>query len=90
MLKGPFETLFRSGDLPFHPGDEARTCAGIIRVVAVDGGGKPTRIEARLKLAIDDPRVRVLAWKEGALRPLDLATGEPEDVRWTPGPIGFF
>ena len=90
MLRGPFETLYRAPDLGFRVGDEVTVCEGRVRVLAVDEDAKPTRIELSITSSLDDPRVRVVAWRDGRYQPIVLRVGAEETVQWSPGPMGLF
>jgi hypothetical protein len=88
LLTGSFETLYRDPSLPLAVGDEATQCGARIRVAEVRDG-RPTRVEVRLDVSFDDPRVALVTWKDGALRPLVLPIGSTAELSWSPGPMGF-
>ncbi|MBX3190958.1 MAG: hypothetical protein KF819_28440 [Labilithrix sp.] len=90
MLQGLFETLYRASDLPVRVGEEARQCGATFRVVAVDDG-RPTEVAIQFDAPLDDPRIRLLQWREGNLRALaPPPVGESLDVAWEAGPLGSF
>jgi hypothetical protein len=90
LLVSEFETLYRSPSEPLHLGEEVEQCGATYRVAALVDG-RPSRIELTLDVPLDDPRVRLLTWDAGHLRPVvPPAMGEATDIAWSPGPIGFF
>jgi hypothetical protein len=90
LLVGPFEQLYRDPSLPMRVGDTASVCGGQVTVAAVDGGGRPTRIELRID-ALDAPDVALLVWEAGEMRRFVPPTiGERTVVAWSAGPSGGF
>jgi hypothetical protein len=90
ILHGPFESVYRSADLPFHVGDEVRQCGATYRVTEVDDG-KPRAFEITFDLPLDDPSLRILVWKDGSLTAfVPPAIGDSSDVAWSAGPLGAF
>jgi hypothetical protein len=90
MLKGAFEGVF--GDpkqSPWHLSDRVELDGATITVQSVREG-YPTGIEVRFAVPLEDERVRVLAWQDRQLLPLDLSIGEEVAIPWIPGPTGFF
>lgn len=90
FLRGPFETLFRTRALPVPLGYTARQCGATFVVTEVEGD-RPRAVEVTLDVALDDPGVRLLAWRGGRLRALDPPVeGASIDVAAEPGPMGDF
>jgi len=90
MLRGPFESLYRAEHVPFRVGDEARQCGATYRVTAVDAG-RPTEVEIHFDRSLDDPSIRLLAWRDGRLKALSPPRiGESVEIGWAPGPLGAF
>jgi hypothetical protein len=90
MLRGPFETLFRSVRAPFASGDRVALDGLEVTILAVDDGA-PTAIELRFDVPLEDPRLVLVAWRDGRLRRLPaLALGEAFDLPWSPGPLRLF
>jgi hypothetical protein len=87
--EAPFETMFRASSIRFAVGDAVKACSARVTVLDVDGDGRPTRIEARFDEPLDDPAIRLVAWKDGAVKPVRLAVGATTDLAWSPGPIGL-
>jgi hypothetical protein len=90
MLRSPYEALYRAPDIGFRVNDEVVTCDGVVRVLVVDDLGRPTRIEFVAPRSLDDPDIRLLVWRDGALTPFALPIGATELVPWTPGPTRLF
>lgn len=89
MLETPFERLFRSAAVPFHPGEVVQTSGMTVRVLEV-ADGAPTRIEAQFDRPLDDPDVWCLEWREGLLRKLTLPkVGESVRIAHQRGPFGI-
>jgi hypothetical protein len=91
LLRGPFETLYRAPYLPMHAGDESRQCGATYRVTEVDAIGRPTAFEVRFDAPLEDESLRLVTWKDGAIRALAAPKpGESLDVAWEVGPLGMF
>jgi len=89
LMNGPFETLYRDPAIAFHEGDEVAVCGETVTVRRVEGG-LPAAIEIRVD-EMDEPRVALLAWQDGALRRLAAPkVGASVVIPWSPGPSGFF
>lgn len=90
LLRDPFETLYRSSDVPFHAGDEVTQCGARFRVSAVEDG-RPTEVHILFDRPLEDPSLRFLAWKNGELVALAMpAEGASVDIAWSAGPLGVF
>ena len=90
LLRGPFETLYRSAALPFRVGDEVRQCGATYRVTAVTAG-RPSKIDVVFERPLDEPGARILVWKDGALGAFSPPpVGASSEVAWFPGPLGAF
>jgi hypothetical protein len=90
LVREPFETLFRSVDIPFRVGDEARQCGAVYRVTAIEAG-RPTEVRVSFDRPLEDPSLRFLAWRSGRLVAAKMpAVGESMEIPWTPGPLGSF
>jgi hypothetical protein len=90
MLRGAFETLYRAPSDVFRAFDTASSCGATFRVVAVEHG-LPRRVSVHFDRPLEDPSIRILAWKDGrltALTPPPLATGV--HIAWSAGPLGLF
>jgi hypothetical protein len=69
MLTGPVELLFRRPELRFAVGDLIELEGLAIRIVKVDGDGRPVRVRFRFDVPVDDPSlVFLLATKRGLIR----------------------
>lgn len=69
MLTGPVELLFRRPEFPFAAGDLVELDGLSIRIVKVDGDGRPVRVRYRFDVPVDDPSlVFLLATKRGLIR----------------------
>ncbi len=90
FVEGPFEVLYRSPKIPFAVGDTATACNAHVTVLAVNEARLPTRIEARFDRSLEDPTLRLVAWKDGALAAVTLEVGQTLDVPWSPGPMQMF
>ena len=90
MMEGAFEIVFRSPRAAFHPGDRVEISGATVTVIAVDRGA-PTAVEASFDVALDDPALYLLTWRDGRLaRFSPPPVGGSADLRWSPGPLGFF
>jgi hypothetical protein len=90
MVRGAFETLYRAPSDEFRVGDGSTSCGATFRVVAVEDG-LPRRVSIHFDRPLEDPSIRILAWKDGrltALAPPALATGVR--IAWSTGPLGLF
>ena len=62
----------------------------VITVLSTEEG-RPRSFEVRFVGAkMDDPKVCLLAWREGNLTPVRLANHEKLVIPWTSGPTGIF
>jgi hypothetical protein len=69
MLTGPVELLFRRPEFPFAVGDVVELDGLDIRIVKVDGDGRPVRVRFRFDVPVDDPSlVFLLATRRGLIR----------------------
>jgi hypothetical protein len=69
MLTGPVELLFRRPEFPFQRGDVVELDGLAVRIVKVDGDGRPVRVRFRFDVPVDDPSlVFLLATKRGLIR----------------------
>lgn len=69
MLTGPVELLFRRPEFPFAEGDLVELEGLSIRILKVDGDGRPVRVRYRFDVPVDDPSlVFLLATKRGLIR----------------------
>lgn len=69
MLTGPVELLFRRPEFAFEVGDLVELEGLAIRIVKVDGDGRPVRVRYRFDVPVDDPSlVFLLATKRGLIR----------------------
>ncbi len=90
MLQGAYDGVFRDpARAPIVAGDRVELDDATITVLA-DQRGYPTAIEVRFATALEDDRMRLLAWQNGKLLPLRVPVGDHVVVPWTPGPTGFF
>jgi hypothetical protein len=90
LLDGVFAQVFRSPRVPFHVGDRFALDGGTVSVASVEGG-MPTAIDVQVDLPLDDPTLRLLSWRDGALRRIPpLREGESVELRWSPGPFQLF
>ncbi|APR75384.1 Hypothetical protein A7982_00730 [Minicystis rosea] len=90
MMEGAFEVVFRSPRAAFHPGDRVEISGATVTVMAVDRGA-PTSIEATFDVDLEDPALYLIAWRDGRLaRFSPPPVGGVADLRWSPGPLGFF
>jgi len=90
MVRGVFETLYRAPSDVFRAADTSTSCGASFRVVAVQRG-LPSRVSIHFDRPLEDPSIRILAWKEGrltALTPPPLATGVR--IGWSAGPFAVF
>jgi hypothetical protein len=88
MLRSTFEGLFRAQNLPLQVGERAELVNAVVTVLAVDGG-RPTSISLTLRSgSFDDADVCLLAWRDGALVPVQLALHDTLEIPWSPGPTG--
>ena len=87
LLRGPWETLYRSRSLPVSLGDEVTVCGARVRVAAVDGGS-PTRLEVHFGVPLDHPDLATVAWDGDKLSQVRLEPGETRVLPWRRGPMG--
>lgn len=79
------EQLVRTPRRPFRVGETIALDGAQVTVLAVDGA-LPTRIRLELDEPLDAPDVRIIAWRDGALRRVELpAVGATFDLPKTPG-----
>lgn len=89
MLRAPFENLFRSRKVPFHPGDEVQLKGMTVRVVEEEEGS-PTKIEARFDRSLEDPTLWFVEWRDGVLKRMKPpAIGASVKLEWRKGPFGL-
>jgi hypothetical protein len=90
MLGGAFEDLYRSQTEPLRVGDGGVVCGATVRVVALRDE-HPARIEVRFDVPLEDPSLRLVAWRDGKLRRFTPpAVGERATLSWSVGPMGIF
>jgi hypothetical protein len=89
MLGGMFEWVFRSPAEPPRAGDEVLLDAATVKVLRATAAG-PDELELRFRDPIGTPSLRLLAWRDGRLLPVDLAVGNEMTIEWSPGPTGFW
>jgi len=87
LLRGPWETLYRSRSLTVSLGDEVTVCGARVRVAAVDGGS-PTRLEVHFGVPLDHPDLATVAWDGERLAQVRLEPGETRLLPWRRGPMG--
>lgn len=76
LLFRPSTSLVESGQRFFVDGYEVRVLETI--------DGRPRRIEARFDASLDDPSLRMIAWRDGRLGRVVLATGESVTIPSAP------
>jgi hypothetical protein len=80
-----FEQVVRNPRRPFRVGDVIALDGARVTVLALDGA-LPTRIRLELDEPLDAPDVRLIAWRDGALRRLELPpVGASLELPKTPG-----
>lgn len=85
FLEAPFEQLLRSPNFPFHSGDHVQLKDAWVDVLSVEDWA-PKRIRMTLDRSLDADEVRVLVWRDGALRRLVLpAVGGAIDIPFEEG-----
>jgi hypothetical protein len=90
MVRGPFETLYRAPSVGFRVGDTSTACGALFRVSALEHG-LPRRVSIRFDRPLEDPSIRILAWRDGRLTALTPpAPGTAVRVPWSAGPLAFF
>jgi hypothetical protein len=89
MMRGVFETLYRSPEKPLSPGTVIDR--GLFRVeILAEGADGPTRVAFHFDRDLDDPTLRFLMWRDGDLRIATLPElGETVDIERSLGPAGF-
>lgn len=70
---------------PFAPGDRVKLVGGEIEVLEVGKEG-PNKLRFELAASPDSPEMRLEAWRDGALVPVELSVGQSLEIPWTPGP----
>jgi hypothetical protein len=69
MLTGPVELLFRRPEFPLRRGDSVELEGMTVRILKVDGDGRPLRVRFTFDVSVDDPSlVFLLATKRGLIR----------------------
>lgn len=90
LLRGPFESLFRSKTDPFRAGDEVRQCGVVYRIESVVDG-LPNEVRTTFDVPLEDPSIRFVRWNGERFVPLELPrVGEHVEIPWSAGPIGAF
>jgi hypothetical protein len=90
LLRGAFESLFRSQAAPFRVGETAQQCGASYRVSALRDG-RPSEVRITFDRPLDDPSIRLLVWKDNRLRQLTPPTqGSSSELPWSAGPLGVF
>jgi hypothetical protein len=87
MLKGPFESLYRSPKLALSVSDVVSVCGARVEVAAADGP-LPTKLLVRFGVSLDDPSLALVTWEGTKLARFRLLPGEPRVLPWHPGPMG--
>jgi len=90
MTASAFEALYRSPDLAFAPGDVIESAPLTVEILEVEGG-LPARARFSFDgLALEDPSLALLEWRDGALRQAPMpAVGETRTLVWSPGITGM-
>ncbi|UJR82922.1 hypothetical protein [Sandaracinus amylolyticus] len=84
-----FEQVFRSQEHALHEGDTVVAEEMTVRVLEMDPEG-PASFEVALDRSLDDERVCLIVWRDGALRRIaPPAIGESLTVEHEPGPMGM-
>ncbi|AKF04483.1 ArnT family glycosyltransferase [Sandaracinus amylolyticus] len=84
-----FEQVFRSHEHPLREGDTVVAEEMTIRVLEMDPEG-PASFEVELDRSLDDERVCLIVWRDGALRRIaPPGVGESLTVAHEPGPMGM-
>lgn len=90
MLRGMFEWVFRSPADPLRSGDSVELDAAKVKVLRATAAG-PDTLELQFHASIGAPSLRLLAWRDGRLVPVDaLDVGQEMTIAWSPGPTGFW
>jgi hypothetical protein len=90
LLRGAFESLFRSQADPFQIGETVQQCGASYRVSALQDG-RPSEVRITFDRPLDDPSIRLLLWKDNRLRQLTPPVqGASAELPWSAGPLGVF
>jgi hypothetical protein len=90
LLRGAFESLYRSRTDEFRVGDTVQQCGASYRVNALREG-RPSEVRITFDRALDDPSIRLLFWQNDRLRELaPPAPGSSVELPWSAGPLGIF
>lgn len=74
-LDAQWEVLFRDGDNPLRDGDTFALQGGLRAIVEKVEQGRPRRVRFELGRPLDQSPFRLLIWRGGQLRPVELPVG---------------
>jgi hypothetical protein len=84
---GPLGTLWRGPDEPMHAGQTVELSGMTVEVVEVTESGEPLEVIFRFALALEDPSLRWVHWRDGLYVPFVLpAIGETVTLAAPLGP----
>lgn len=89
MLEDIFEQLVRSESQPIKRGEAFAIDGAVVKVLEMDGI-HPTKLSVTLDAPLEDPRYRILEWRDGAMRVFEPPpVGESVVLVHTPGAMGI-